>query len=107
MRDLLDFLARYVEPYVSFRWLLALVLGGMFVSDLLDTWFWLRELGRAQPDDSPRERQLRRIARAATGSMLLRLFSWNSLVRQRGVFTSVVLWTAVALALNAYVFLSR
>src|SRR5262252_8838554 len=99
MRDLLDFLARWVEPYVSFRWLLALVLGGMFVSDLIGTWLWLREIGRPQPGDSPRELQLRRIARAAIGSMLLRLFSWNSIVRQRGIVTSIVLLTVLAIAL--------
>ena len=104
MRDLLDFLAHYVEPYVSFRWLLALVFGGMLLSDLLGTWFWLRELGRPDPTDSPREAQLRRIAKAATGSMLLQLFSWNSLLRQRGVFTSVVLLAVFAIALNVFVF---
>ncbi len=104
MRDLLEFLARWVEPYVSFRWLLALVLGGMFVSDLLGTWLWLRDIGRPQPGDSPRDRQLRRIARAAIGSMLLRLFSWNSLVRQRGIVTSIALLALLALALNVLVF---
>src|SRR5262249_37325793 len=107
MRRLLDFLAQYVEPYVSYRWLLAVIFGAMFVSDLLGTWFWLRELGRPGAGDTPREAQLRRIARAATWSMLLRLFSWNSLLRQRGIFASVVLWTVVALALNAFVFFSR
>ena len=104
MRDLLDFLARWVEPYVSFRWMIAAVFGGMLVSDLLGTWLWLHEIGKAQPSDSPREQRLRRIARAAIGSQLLRLFSWDSLLRQRGVFTSVVLLALLALALNAFVF---
>jgi hypothetical protein len=107
MRGLLDFLSRWVEPYVSYRWLLAVIFGAMFVSDLLGTWFWLREIGRPQAVDSPREQQLRRIARAAIGSMLLRLFSWDSLLRQRGVFTSIVLLTALAIALNAYVFAAQ
>ena len=107
MRGLLEFLSRWVEPYVSYRWLLAVIFGAMFVSDLLGTWFWLRELGRAEPCATPREAQLRRIARAAIGSMLLRLFSWDSLLRQRGVFTSIVLLTALAIALNAYVFVAQ
>ena len=104
MRGLLDFLARWVEPYVSFRWLIALIFAGMLVSDLLGTWLWLREIGRTQPGDSRRERQLRRIARAAVGSMLLRLFSWRALFRQRGIVASIVLLAVLAIALNVAVY---
>ena len=35
MRDFLDFLARWVEPYVSFRWMVAMIFGGM-IQFLLD-----------------------------------------------------------------------
>ena len=104
MRDFLDFLARWVEPYVSYRWVIAMIFGAMLVSDLLGTWLWLRDISKAAPDATPREQQLRRIARAAIGTHLLRLFSWDSLLRQRGVFTSVVLLLLLAIALNAFVF---
>src|SRR6185436_10518962 len=80
VRDFLDFLARWVEPYVSFRWMVAMIFGAMLVSDLLGTWLWLRDVSKAAPDATPREQRLRRIARAAIGSQLLRLFSWDSLL---------------------------
>jgi hypothetical protein len=109
MRDFLDFLARWVEPYVSYRWVIAVIFGAMLVSDLLGTWFWLWRrfiLARAQVEVTREEEKLGRIARArrvAPAAPLL-VDSLAATARRLHVGRAAA---ALAIALNAFVFSRR
>lgn len=100
MHGLLDFLARFVEPYVSYRFLLGLVFTTIFVSDLLATWLTLRDLGRPQPGATPREEALRRVARTGALLLLVRLVSIDTARRHLGLIVQITALLAAAVALN-------
>jgi hypothetical protein len=104
MRGLLDWLARFVEPYVSYRFLLGLVLSAIFFSDLLGTILWLRDLGRAGPEATPREQRLRRIAQKGSLLILARSLSWETFRRHRSLIVQITLLLVVAVALNVWIF---
>lgn len=107
MRALFDFLARYVEPYVSYRFLLGLVFGAIFLNGMLGAILAVRDLGRAHPDATPREQALRRVARTSTLLLLFRLFSWNTARRHLAIIVQLTLLLAIAVALNIYVFFAE
>jgi len=104
MRALLDWLAQFVEPYVSYRFLLGLVLSAIFFGDLLATILWLCDLGRAAPGASAREQRLRRIAQKGTLLILAHAISLDTFRRQRGLIVQITLLLLVAIALNVWIF---
>jgi aminoglycoside/choline kinase family phosphotransferase len=106
MRALLDWLAQFVEPYVSYRFLLGLALAAIFFSDLLATLLWLRDLGRAAPDASAREQRLRRIAQKGTLLILAHAISRDTFRRHRALIVQITLLLLVAVAVNILVFTS-
>ena len=106
MRALLDWLDAHVEPYVSFRFIVGLILTAIFVNWAVGTVFWLRELARPSPASSGRERQMLRIGRLYTGLLLLRLVSWRTLRDHGGLLLQLVALLGLAIALSTGVFVA-
>jgi hypothetical protein len=104
MRGLLDWMARFVEPYVSYRFLLGLILTAIFFGDLLATILWLRDLGRAAPGATPREQRLRRIAKSGTLLILAHEISWDTFRRHRTLIVQITFLVFAAIALNVVIF---
>ena len=106
-RGLLDWLAAHVEPYLSFRFLLALLLGGLVLQSVIVTFLVLRDAVQQDPGATERERQIARITRLFAGCLLLRLFSRESLRRHGWVVAQIVLLATAAIALHSWVFTGR
>jgi hypothetical protein len=104
MRPLLDWLATHVEPYVSFRFLIALVFTGLFVNGLVATALLLRDAMQSRPASSPRDQQLVRIAKSYGLLLLLRLVSWRTVKRHRALVAQIALLFLLSIALSIGVF---
>lgn len=104
MRALIEWLAVNVEPYLSFRYLLGLVFGAMFVHWLVMTVLWVRDVGRPIPGATERERALHRIGRAWILLLLLRALSGRTLRRHAGLALQLALLLAAAIGLNFLIF---
>jgi hypothetical protein len=104
MRARIEWLAAHVEPYFSYRYLLGLVFGAMFVHWLVTTILWMRDLGRPVPGATQRERALQRIGRAWILLLLLRALSWGTLRRHAGLALQLALLAAAAIGLNVLIF---
>ncbi len=55
MRPFLEWLAAHVEPYVSFRWVIGVVLGAMGMQSLLALLLFVRDVRRPAPELGARE----------------------------------------------------
>ncbi len=104
MGALLGWFATHVEPYLSFRWLIAGVLGALTLQSLLATLFVLRDLARPGTPLPPREAHLARLLKQHAILLLLRAFSWRTARRYRGLVAQIVVLLIAAVALHAMVF---
>ena len=104
MRELIDWLADHVEPYVSFRYMLGIVFSAMFFQWLVSNALWLRDAARSRATASPREQLLTRIGRKYAGVILLRAFSSRNVREHAALIAQIVVLTAASIALVVYVF---
>ena len=104
MTRFFDWMTAHVEPYVSFRFLLAMVFGGMFVHWCIVGWLTASDLLRSAPAMSPREVQAGRIARNYALLIVLRAFSFDFLRRNAWLLAQVLVLLAAAAVLTFQVF---
>lgn len=101
---LADRLAVDVEPYVSFRWLMGVVLGALALQSLLATFFFLRELAGPVRERSVREEHVTRLLKQYGKLMVLRALSFETVRRNAGLVAQIVLLAAAAVVLNVWIF---
>lgn len=104
MRGFFDWMTGNVEPYVSFRFLLALVFGGMFVHWCIVGLLTLRDFVEQPPARSEREQQAGRIARNFALLILLRSFSLDMMRRNAWLLLQVAVLLAASVVLSIRVF---
>jgi hypothetical protein len=93
-----------VEPYVSFRWLVAGVFGAMGVQALLALWLQIRDLARGGNARSPREEQLVRMLKRHAALLALRALSFETGRRHAALLLQIALLFAAAVGLNVWIF---
>ena len=89
MRGFFDWMTGHVEPYVSFRFLLALVFVAMFVHWCIVGVLTVRDFIQQTPARSERERQAGRIARNAAALILLFVLVHLLMVLLSGVWNNI------------------
>jgi len=104
MIALLDWLAANVEPYLSFRWLVAILFLAMAVQSLLALVLNLRDLQRGVGDLAPREQQMTRLLKLHAALLLLRTASLETLRRHSFLLLQIALLLCAAVALNVWIF---
>lgn len=102
--DVVDRFTTDVEPYVSFRWLLGVVLGAMALQSLLATFFFLRELAGPVRERTAREEHVARLLKQFGKLLLLRALSLETVRRHKGLVAQIVLLAVAAVALNVWIF---
>jgi hypothetical protein len=102
--DVVERFTTDVEPYVSFRWLLGVVLGAMALQSLLATFFFLRELAGPVHERSARDEQLARLLKLYGKLLLLRALSLETVRRHLGLVAQIVVLLVAAVALNVWIF---
>jgi hypothetical protein len=104
VRELVDWLADHVEPYVSFRFLLGLVFTALFFQWIVGNVLWLRDVSRASPAATERDRRLGKIARDWALVLLLRSLSWRNVRANLGILLQIAALTVLAVVLGLGVF---
>ncbi len=107
MIPLLDWLAANVEPYVSFRWLVAGLFLALAVQALLALLLNLRDLQRGAGAMAPRERQMVHLLKLHAALLLLRTASLETMRRHSFLLLQIALLLAAAVALNVWIFLQK
>lgn len=104
MTALLDWLAANIEPYVSFRWLVAALFAAMGVQALLAFGLQLRDWSRGAGTRPPREQQIVRLLKQHAALLALRTLSFETVRRHGALLLQIAGLLAAAIALNVWIF---
>ena len=104
MTAFFDWMAVNVEPFVSFRWLVAALFGAMGVQALLALVLNLRDLSHGAAALSPREQQIARMLKRYGWLLLLRTLSLETLRRHGGLIAQIAALATLAGLLNWWIF---